>query len=266
MKNSSEPNPKTMPILFIGHGTPMNAIAKNDYTETLNLLGASLPAPKAILTISAHWLTNGTFITSTDTPKIIYDFYGFPDELYKVTYPAPGSEKMALEIQKSLTETEIQLDNGSWGFDHGTWSVLKHLFPKAEVPVLQLSIDIRKSPENHLNLGHQLARLREQGILIVASGNIVHNLRSFSWRETDDVYPWAEEFDSWVKKQLLERNFAALATEYNKTEAGRMSVPSLDHYLPLLHIAGASRKEDKLRFVYEKIQNASIAMRSFIFE
>ena len=258
------PKSQTMPVLFVGHGSPMNALAKNDYTEALDALGKSLPTPKAVLSISAHWLTNGTFITSTQTPKQIYDFNGFPDELYQVKYPAKGSPEIAAKIQK-LIPVEIKADDGEWGLDHGTWSVLQHLYPKANVPVLQLSLDMQKPPEYHLQLGEQLRVLRDEGILIVASGNIVHNLRAFSWTENDEIFPWALEFDTWVKEQIETRNFKALAQDYNKTPAGKMSVPSLDHYLPLLYILGASRPEDKLSFFYEKIQNSSIAMRSMIY-
>lgn len=254
----------TLPVLFVGHGSPMNALAKNDYTEALNDLGKSLPLPKAILSISAHWLTNGTFITSAETPKQIYDFYGFPDELYKVKYPAKGSPEMAARIQQ-LIPTEIKFDNGEWGLDHGTWSVLQHLFPKADIPVLQLSIDMRQPPDYHVQLGEQLRALRDEGILLVGSGNIVHNLRAFSWKDNDEIFPWAQEFDTWVKQQIQSGNFKALVHDFNKTPAGKMSVPSTDHYLPLFYILGASQPEDKLNFFYEKIQNSSIAMRSFIY-
>lgn len=258
-------NLNTMPVLFVGHGSPMNAIAKNDYTDALNALGKSIPKPKAVLSISAHWLTKGTYITSTSTPKQIYDFYGFPDELYHLKYPAKGSAETAEKIQMLLPELEIKPDLGQWGLDHGTWSVLQHLYPKADIPVIQLSIDASRSPEYHLHLGEQLRLLREEGILIVGSGNVVHNLRNFSWTENAEIFPWAAEFDQWVKTQIEARNFKALVEDFNKTPVGKMSVPSLDHYLPLLYIVGASRSDNRLNFFYEKIQNSSIAMRSLIY-
>jgi 4,5-DOPA dioxygenase extradiol len=259
----SEQNNTRMPVLFIGHGSPMNALAKNDYTETLNKLASTIAKPKAILMVSAHWLTEGTFITSTDTPKMIYDFYGFPDELYQVKYPAVGSQAAALKIHTLMDHTTVKFDNGEWGLDHGTWSVLKHLYPNADIPVLQLSIDMTKPAEYHLKLGHELQRLRDEGILIIGSGNVVHNLRNFSWKETETPFDWAIEFDTWIKEQIENKNYLALAKDYNKTIAGQKSVPSLDHYLPLLYIVGASDEKDKLSFIYEKIQNGSIAMRSF---
>lgn len=254
-----------LPVLFIGHGSPMNAIADNDYTKTLNRLGSELPKPKAILVVSAHWLTQGTFVTSTDTPKMIYDFFGFPHELFEAKYPAPGSQAAALRINHLIEGTRIQFDNGSWGLDHGSWSVLRHLYPKADVPILQLSIDLSKPPAWHFEFAKELVKLRDEGILIVGSGNIVHNLRNFSWKENVPVYDWAEEFDQWYKQKLEARDFNALVSDYDKTESGRLSVPSLDHYLPAIYTFGASLPEDKLIHVYEEIQNGSIAMRSFMF-
>lgn len=253
----------SMPVLFIGHGSPMNALAQNEYSMALASVGNSIPTPKAILCISAHWETEGTFITSTDKPKLIYDFSGFPDELYKVAYPAPGSQFAALKINSLIEGFRIQFDNGAWGLDHGAWSIFKHMYPDANIPILQLSMDATQPPEYHLKLAQELAKLREEGILIVGSGNVVHNLRNFSWKEAEKPFDWAVEFDAWSKQQIENRNFDALARDYNKTKAGQMSVPSLDHYLPLLYAVGASRENDELNFIYEKIQNGSIAMRSF---
>lgn len=260
----SPQNKSRMPVMFIGHGSPMNALAQNDYTLALGNIASNLSqTPKAILCISAHWLTEGTYITNTDDPKTIYDFYGFPDELYAVKYPAKGSQAIATKIQSLVESTQIKSDSGKWGLDHGSWSVLLHIYPKAEIPVLQLSIDIRQPADYHLKLGQQLRVLRDNGILILGSGNVVHNLRNFSWKETEAPFDWAVEFDAWIKQQLESKNYAALATEYNKTEIGKLSVPSLDHYLPMLYVVGASDDNDQLKFIYEKIQNGSIAMRSF---
>lgn len=261
---SAQNNNNKMPVMFIGHGSPMNALAQNDYTLALGNIASKLSqTPKAILCISAHWLTEGTYITSTDTPKIIYDFYGFPDELYQVKYPAKGSQAAAIKIHSLIESTNIKFDNGEWGLDHGSWSVLKHIYPNANIPVLQLSIDIRQPAEYHFKLGQQLRVLRENGILIIGSGNVVHNLRNFSWKETEHPFDWALEFDSWIKQQLENKNYSALVNEYHNTPVGKLSIPTLDHYLPLLYIVGASDEHDKLEFIYEKIQNGSIAMRSF---
>jgi 4,5-DOPA dioxygenase extradiol len=256
---------KTMPVVFIGHGSPMNAIAQNSYTEILKNFGATLERPKAILCISAHWLTEGTFITSTANPKIIYDFYGFPEDLYKVQYPAPGSPDAALFVQHSIENTNIKFDNGQWGLDHGTWSVLKHMFPKADIPVLQLSLDINLNAQGHFKLGHELSKLREQGFLIVGSGNIVHNLRRISWNENETPFEWAVSFDNWFKDNLKKRHFDDITSKYLQQTHGKQSVPTPEHYFPALYIAGASAPTDQLSFITEEIQNGSISMTSFVF-
>lgn len=258
-------NQQTMPALFIGHGSPMNAIAANNYTATLNQYGASLPRPEAILCVSAHWMTEGTFVTNTAQPRIIYDFYGFPDELYKVQYPAKGSPEAALFIQNSLHSTSVKFDNGSWGLDHGTWSVMKHLFPKADIPVLQLSLDVNLPPSEHLKIGQELGHLRDKGIMIIGSGNIVHNLRQISWDEKEAPFDWALSFDSWFKENLKNKQFQELATNYLQHPEGKRSVPTSEHYLPALYIAGAARPSDRLSFITEEIQNGSISMTSFCF-
>lgn len=256
---------KTMPVVFIGHGSPMNAIAQNSYTEILKNFGAQLPRPTAILCISAHWLTEGTFITNTQQPKIIYDFHGFPEELYKVQYPAAGSPEAALFVRHTIENTDVKFDNGLWGLDHGTWSVLKHLFPKADIPVLQLSLDINLNGEGHFKLGRELAKLRQHGFLIVGSGNIVHNLRQISWNESEPPYDWAISFDNWFKDNLKKRQFKDLSTNYLNHAHGKQSVPTPEHYFPALYTAGASAEDDTLQFITEEIQNGSIAMTSFVF-
>ncbi len=261
--NNKEKTP-LMPTIFIGHGSPMNAIADNEFTRSLSLLGKKLERPKAILCVSAHWMTEGTWITHMERPKTIHDFYGFPQPLFDIQYKAPGSPELAKDIRQEIMKAKIQLDD-SWGLDHGTWSVLKYLYPNADIPVMQLSLDMSKPAEYHFQLGQELAKLRESGILILASGNIVHNLRKISWDENADPLDWAIEFDELVKKKLIDRNFSALQHDFLKTEAGRLSVPTLDHYLPLLYVIGASRSSDKLKFEYEEIQNASISMRAFSF-
>jgi 4,5-DOPA dioxygenase extradiol len=254
-----------MPVLFIGHGSPMNAIEDNEYTRTLAKLGESLPRPRAILCISAHWMTEGTWITHMEKPKTIHDFYGFPEPLFAVQYPAKGDLKIAEEIKALVKDPSIQLDNEQWGYDHGAWSVLRHMFPKADIPVLQLSLHLEQPAEYHFNLGQALKPLREKGILIIGSGNIVHNLRKISWEREAPVFPWAIEFDAWVKEKLEARNFSALVSEAVQSEAGKLSVPTMEHWYPLLYAIGASDDRDKLRFEYEEMQNASISMRSLSF-
>ncbi len=254
-----------MPVLFFGHGSPMNAIQNNAFTRTLTQIGLDLPRPKAILCVSAHWTTQGTFITSSEKPRMIYDMYGFPEELYKIKYEAAGDLKLAKNIQSSFSEPKISLDYEKWGLDHGSWGILKFLYPKADIPVLQLSIDMTKSPQHHFEIGQQLQALRNSGVLILGSGNVTHNLRNISHEENETPFDWAVEFDEWFKEKLLDRDFYSINKNYNKSKAGQMSVPTLDHYLPIQYILGASHKSDELKFEYEGMQNGSISMRAFRF-
>jgi 4,5-DOPA dioxygenase extradiol len=255
----------SMPTLFLGHGSPMNAIQENAFTQTLGSLAISLPIPEAILCISAHWMTEGSWITHMERPKTIHDFYGFPKPLFDIQYPAPGRPDIADAIQKELTDPQIHLDNEAWGLDHGTWAVLRHMYPEAKIPVMQLSIYMEQPPEYHFKLGQELAKLRDKGILIVGSGNIVHNLPKIRWEENAAPYDWAQEFDEWSKEKLNQRDFNALQKDFLKSEAGRLAVPSMDHYYPLLYILGASNNKDELKFEYEEIQNSSISMRCLSF-
>lgn len=264
-KKKSETENGKMPIIFIGHGSPMNAIENNSYTQSLNHVGKILPKPKAILMISAHWMTKGTWVTHMKNPKTIHDFYGFPQELFDVNYPAPGNPELAEKINLQITDPNISLDENDWGLDHGTWAVLKHVYPKADVPIVQLSLDMTKPAEFHFELGRKLNSLRDQGILIMGSGNIVHNLRRISWEENAKPFDWAVEFDEWSKKNLSDRNFNEMIRNHLKSEAGRLSVPTPDHYYPLLYILGASDEKDQVHFDYEGMQNGSISMRSVRF-
>ncbi|MGZ3689981.1 MAG: 4,5-DOPA-extradiol-dioxygenase [Pseudobdellovibrio sp.] len=257
--------PPTMPALFIGHGSPMNAIEDNSYTQSLHRLGERLPRPKAILCISAHWQTKGTFITSTDKPKQIYDFYGFPEELYAVKYDAPGSSVAALKIHSAIDNFKIDFDNGQWGLDHGTWCVLRHLYPAADIPVLQLSLNVNLTPQQHFDLGRELQKLREHGIMIIGSGNIVHNLRTISWNENETPLPWASQFHEWFKNNLKNGTTASLINDFHASESGLKSVPTLEHYLPALYTLGARTPQDKLEIIVDQVQNASISMLSFLF-
>jgi 4,5-DOPA dioxygenase extradiol len=255
------PNIK-LPVLFIGHGSPMNAIQDNPFTRSLNVLGRDLPKPEVILCLSAHWLTDGTWITHMKSPKTIHDFGGFPEALFEIQYPAPGSPEFADKIRTQISDPSIKSDDTLWGLDHGTWAVLRHLYPKADIPVLQLSIDIQKPGDYHLKLGESLRTLRSQGVLIVGSGNIVHNLSKITWKEDAEPYDWAVEFDEWVKAKLLQKNFKALSQDYRTTSAGRLSVPTPEHYYPLLYALGASEPGESLEFPFEGIQNSSISMRT----
>lgn len=253
---------RRLPVLFLGHGSPMNAIDDNNFTRTLAALGNSLPEPRAILVVSAHWMTEGTWITQMEKPKTIHDFYGFPQELFNVQYPAPGAPEISKEIQKDII---AHPDTEAWGLDHGTWAVLRHMYPEAKIPVMQLSLAMDQGPAFHFRQGQELAKLREKGILIVSSGNIVHNLRRIQWDPKVPAYDWAMEFDQWMKEKLLRRDFKAIQNDFLKTEAGKLSVPTMDHYYPLLYTIGAASSEDDLKFEYEEMQNASISMRAFSF-
>lgn len=252
-----------MPLLFIGHGSPMNAIASNNYTKTLATLSAKLPKPKAILVISAHWMTEGTWVTEMSKPKTIHDFYGFPQALFDVQYPALGSPETAKLIQEITSHPKIHGDREMWGLDHGTWSVLRHLYPKADIPVLQLSLHMAQPPEYHFKLGQQISKLRDKGILILGSGNLVHNLRQIRFEPNAKPYDWAVEFDEWLKKKLINRDFSAVLNDFHNSKAGTLSVPTLDHYYPLHYILGAANDRDELKFEYEELQNGSISMLSF---
>lgn len=256
---------KKMPVLFLGHGSPMNALADNDFTRTLKRLGQEIPRPKAILCVSAHWMSEGTWITGMEKPRTIHDFYGFPQSLFDVQYPALGNPELAESIRAAAFPSKINLDHEMWGYDHGAWSVLKHMYPEANVPVLQLSIYMERTADYHFKVGQDIARLREQGILIVGSGNIVHNLSKLNWDKEAKPHDWAIEFDEWAKDKLIKRDFKALQFDIANSEAARLAVPTPDHYYPLLYILGASHASDEMKFEYEEIQNASISMRCVSF-
>lgn len=254
-----------MPVIFLGHGSPLNAIEDNQYTRAYQSLGKSLPPPKAILFISAHWETIGTWVTGMDSPKTIHDFQGFPKELYDISYPAKGSPELAAHIKSEIDSVNVKIDEDSWGLDHGCWSVLLHMFPKADIPVLQLSLDQTRPFKYHYELGRKLKFLREENALIIASGNIVHNLSTISWDPKAPPLDWALEFDNWFKNKVKTRDFDALINEPLSVKAGAQSIPSPDHYAPLLYILGASCPDDEFELLIEGIQNASISMTSFKF-
>ena len=225
-----------MPAAFFGHGNPMNALETNRYTAAWRAFGQALPRPRAILVVSAHWYVNATAVTAMPRPRTIHDFYGFPQELFAVRYPAPGLPELADEISDVVHPTWVGADVDSWGIDHGTWSVLVHAFPDASIPVVQLSINADKPLDYHLELGAKLAPLRDRGVLVVASGNVVHNLRSMNWRTADTGYDWAQRFDEAAKERMLTdpTGFAALDAH---ADYG-LAVPTPDHFIPALYVAG----------------------------
>ncbi len=257
------PSSERMPVLFFGHGSPMNAIAVNPFTKTLNTLGLSLPRPRAILVISAHWMTEGSWITEMPQPKTIHDFYGFPQALFDIQYPAPGSPETAQMIRETIKNSKVHADTEMWGLDHGTWAILRHIYPKADIPVLQLSLHMEKPNAYHIELGKELFKLRDKGLLIIGSGNLVHNLGTIRWEPNAKPYDWAIEFDEWLKTKLQNKDFSSVLNDYHKTQAGKLSIPTMEHYYPLHYILGAADKSDNLKFEYEELQNGSISMRSF---
>lgn len=249
-----------MPVLFVGHGSPMNAIEHNVFSRGWESVGASLPTPTAILCVSAHWQTLGTQVTAMDRPRTIHDFGGFPKELFAAQYPAPGAPAMAQETT-TVSKHPILLDH-EWGLDHGAWSVLMHLFPKANIPTYQLSLDIRMSPDEHVAVARDLATLRNRGVLILGSGNIVHNLRQISWE--GKPFAWAEEFDATAAKLIESRDVSALAHYEKLGTAAGLSIPTNEHYLPMLYTLAMQDAKDELSFFNTGIDHGSISMRSFI--
>ncbi len=252
--------PTRMPAIFVGHGSPMNTLENNRYTEAWRQLGALVGKPKAILAISAHWYTEGTAVTAMDRPKTIHDFYGFPQALFDVQYPAPGDPKLALRVRELLAPVDVGLDQ-SWGLDHGTWSVLKHAFPAADVPVVQLAIDATRSASFHHALGAHLAPLRDEGVLILGSGNVVHNLRTIGWGG-GPPYDWAVRFNDYVRGAIEARQYDRLI-DYAKAGAdARLAVPTPEHYLPLLYVLGTQGDGESTHIAIDGIEIKSIGMLS----
>jgi 4,5-DOPA dioxygenase extradiol len=259
-----------MPVLFIGHGSPLNIVLDNEYTRSLAQLGQSLPTPEAIMVISAHWLTGGgTFVTCVKEPRTIYDFYGFPAELYEMKYPSPGSPVEAGRVTKAVRKVPVKCDY-DWGLDHASWAVLKHMYPKADIPVFEMSLDYTfnewhpKPLQYHYDLASELSGLRERGVLIIGSGNIVHNLGIIDFMHIDaEVYDWAEDFDAQVRACLLGGDHKPLLNYLNMGKSSELAVPTLDHYLPMVYAIGMQEKGEPLTFVHEGMQYASVSMRSF---
>jgi 4,5-DOPA dioxygenase extradiol len=255
-----------MPVLFIGHGSPMNAIEDNEWSRGFQRIATMLPRPRAVLSVSAHWFVPGTFTTGNDRPETIHDFGGFPQALFDIQYPAPGDPELARRVATLLASASATVRT-DWGLDHGTWTVLRYLYPDASLPVVQLSLDHRASPATHLALGRALAPLRQEGVLIIGSGNVTHNLRHAmqSMRAGDRSLPdWASSFDADVARALEQHDGDALG-RLLETDAGRLSHPSPDHYLPVLYVAGAASASDAVRFPVTGFDLGSLSMRSAIY-
>jgi 4,5-DOPA dioxygenase extradiol len=254
-----------MPLLFVGHGSPMNAIEENVFVKGWRKMGESIPSPTAVLCISAHWETQGTFVTAMEKPATIHDFGGFPPALYEVQYPAPGNPGMANETKETVHSATVELDQ-KWGLDHGCWSVVRHLYPKADIPVLQLSLDYSKPSQYHFDLGRELNALRRKGVLIVGSGNIVHNLSIIDWKNPDSGFEWAEIANSKIKKLVMEGDFNSLIYYQKLGKELELSVPSPEHYLPLLYILALKQEKENIAIYNNKTVMGSISMCSFKIE
>ena len=256
-----------MPVLFIGHGSPMNGIENNEFSLQWEKTAKELPIPKAVLVVSAHWLTNGTYITAMDQPKTIHDFGGFPQELFDVHYPAPGNSQLALETKELITSTNVGL-NHDWGLDHGAWTVVRRMYPDATIPVLQLSIDYSKPASYHYNLAKELVALRKKGVLIIGSGNMVHNLRMVAWDKLDKPgfgYDWAIEMHELFKKKIADGDHQALINYETLSKSVKLAIPTPDHYYPLMYTLGLQNKNEQPFFFNDKLVAGSLNMTSVKF-
>ncbi|MFX0181270.1 MAG: 4,5-DOPA dioxygenase extradiol [Candidatus Hodarchaeota archaeon] len=252
-----------LPALFIGHGSPYNLFNKNDFTKSLKDFGTKLfyhYKPKAIILISAHWLTHGTFLTGDDNPQMVYDYYGFPKHFYEYEYPAKGSSKIAQEITQSFPNT-LKTTN-AWGIDHAATIVLKNLIPSGEIPVIELSLDIRYSPQYHFELGKKLASLRENNLLLIGSGNLIHTFREFNWDIDAEPFEWAIELDS-IQKQALDSHDINVLINYEQIQLSKRGFQTNEHYLPMLYIMGMQHDNESIQYIYEGIQHSSVSHRSF---
>ena len=257
-----------LPVLFLGHGSPMNAIEENEFVKGFREVGKNIPKPNAILCVSAHWETRGTFVTAMDKPQTIHDFGGFPQELFDVQYPAPGNPELAAATKSIIKKTEVGLDD-KWGLDHGCWSVVKHLYPDADVPVIQMSLDYTQSPQYHYELAKELSSLRKKGVLIVGSGNMVHNLRMVAWDKlntADYGYDWAIEASEKMKKYILNGDYQPLINYKSQGRAFDLAIPSPDHYLPLLYTLALKEENEKISLFNDKAVAGSLTMTSLKIE
>lgn len=256
---------KKMPIIFVGHGSPMNAVADNIFTKYFKNLATKIPKPKAIVCLSAHWVTSGVQVTAMAKPKTIHDFYGFPSELYDLTYNAPGNPILAKEIQKLFSPTEVIL-NKDWGLDHGTWSVLKHMYQKANIPVVQISLDYNKSAEEHFELAKKLAPLRDEGILIIGSGNIIHNLREIDFAKINNEYgyDWAKRVQAVINQGVLDHQYQKLLDYKKQGGDFDLAIPTPEHFIPLLYILGLKEETDKIEIGNDVLVGGSLSMTSLL--
>ncbi len=264
-KNIANHFPKTerFPVLFVGHGSPANALEDNEFTRAWIAEGKKLPKPNAVLCISAHWFTDGTFVNGSAQPETIHDFYGFSPELYNIQYDCPGAPEVAKQVQKLVTKTKVQWDE-DWGLDHGCWVVIKHLFPQADVPVFQMSLDATKPPQFHYDIAKQLSELRRRGVLIISSGNIVHNLGMMTFDEIAKPFDWAIEFDTITKKLIAAGDHQKLIDYKKLGHIANLSIPTPDHYWPLLYTLALQEKNERVDFFAEGLTFKSISMRSLI--
>ncbi|NMA65098.1 MAG: 4,5-DOPA dioxygenase extradiol [Clostridiaceae bacterium] len=253
-----------MPVIFAGHGSPMNAIEDNDYSRTWRDIAKRIPKPEVIISISAHWYTKGTKIMNDEVPETIYDMYGFPKELYEIVYNAPGSPGIA-KIAKELISKETEYDN-SWGIDHGTWSILVHMYPKRDIPVFQISIDAYSPPETHYKIGRELKCLREKGVLLFGTGNIVHNLRLVDWHMGSKGFDWAYEFDDYIYENVMNKNHDKILNYDEMCSSAKHAVPTPDHFYPLLYVLGATDEEDKVSVFNKSCELGSLTMTGYLFE
>jgi 4,5-DOPA dioxygenase extradiol len=253
-----------MPVLFLGHGSPMNAIEENEFVTGWRTIGNTLPKPNAILCISAHWETNGTYVTAMEKPQTIHDFGGFPEKLFEVQYPAPGCPKLAKLTKETVKKTEVGLDE-KWGLDHGCWSVVKHLYSDADVPVIQMSLDYNKTPNNHYELSKEISAFRKKGILIIGSGNMVHNLREIDWKRINEDgygYDWALAANEKMKGFILDDNHKELINYKTQSSEFQLAIPTPEHYLPLLYILALKEKNEKITIFNDKAVGGSLTMTS----
>ena len=255
--------PDRMPAVFFGHGSPMNALDDNAYTQAWQRIGRDIPKPKAILAVSAHWTTRGTAVTAMSAPPTIHDFGGFPQALFDMQYPAPGDPALAARVQKLLEPMPVYLDQEEWGLDHGTWSVLVKAYPQADVPVVQLSLDMTQPNRFHFDLGRRLSALRDEGILLIASGDVVHNLRTMRF-DNRGPYDWAVRFNDAVRECLARGDVERLVDYEQWGDDARLSVPTREHFLPLLTIAGAKRDDEAITIAVDGIEGGSISMLSAV--
>ncbi|WFR58883.1 4,5-DOPA dioxygenase extradiol [Anaerocolumna sp. AGMB13025] len=252
-----------MPMLFVGHGSPMNAIEDNRYTRGWKEIAEQIPKPESIISISAHWYTKGTKIMNEENPKTIHDMYGFPNELYEILYSAQGNRELAGKV-KNLISKQSAFDN-SWGIDHGTWSVLVHMYPERNIPVFQISIDAAAPPEVHYQIGKELKSLRNQGVLLFGSGNIVHNLGLIDWGIEDKGFEWAYQFDDYIKESIINRNHETVINYLHLEKTAKLAVPTPEHFYPILYILGASDEEDKISVYNDSCVLGSLSMTSYLF-